>query len=239
MTERERHLSNEELVLAADGEGSAGGLAHYAACAACRERARAFDRAAAIYAESLEGAPGAPRRTAPLWAAAVAAGAALALVGWGLFPVPAGGPSARAALPNPVLTPGAAGPWTAQQLCAGGGAPEAQPPRALARRVFAAYGIPKPKPRAFEMDMLIAPELGGSLEARNLWPQPYGGGPWNARAKDALEDRLFELVCAGEIGLVQAQREIAEDWIASYRRRFATDDPLVVHMAFLKDEPWE
>jgi hypothetical protein len=52
----------------------------------------------------------------------------------------------------------------------------------------------------------------------NLWPQSFDTQPWNARMKDALENRLHALVCAGRLSLEQAQREIAADWIGAYGR---------------------
>jgi hypothetical protein len=36
-------------------------------------------------------------------------------------------------------------------------------------------------------------------DMRNLWLQSYAATLWNARVKDALEDRLRELVCDGTI----------------------------------------
>jgi hypothetical protein len=43
--------------------------------------------------------------------------------------------------------------------------------------------------------------------------------------KDCLEDRLHALVCAGQMPLDEAQRAIAEDWIAAYQR-YVTPEPL-------------
>jgi hypothetical protein len=71
-----------------------------------------------------------------------------------------------------------------------------------------------------EVDHLISLELGGSNDETNLWPQPYQGTDWNAHVKDQLENYLHAQVCAGNIALDQAQREIAKDWIASYKKRF-------------------
>src|SRR5205823_4516238 len=50
--------------------------------------------------------------------------------------------------------------------------------------------------------------------------------PWNARVKDQIENRLHDLVCSGELDLATAQREIASDWIAAYKKYFHTDVPL-------------
>jgi hypothetical protein len=42
--------------------------------------------------------------------------------------------------------------------------------------------------------------------------------PWNARVKDRLENRLHHLVVVGQVDLKTAQRDIAEDWIAAYKK---------------------
>jgi hypothetical protein len=68
--------------------------------------------------------------------------------------------------------------------------------------------------------------LGGADDIRNLWPEPYRSTAWNARVKDTLEERLHEMVCAGQLDLPTAQRDIATDWIAAYKKYFHTDRPL-------------
>ena len=83
-------------------------------------------------------------------------------------------------------------------------------------------------PRDYEVDYLITPALGGADDIRNLWPESYGAVVWNARVKDALEDRMRELVCSGQLDLATAQREIASDWIGSYKKYFHTERPLAV-----------
>jgi hypothetical protein len=65
---------------------------------------------------------------------------------------------------------------------------------------------------------------GGASSIRNLWLQPYSA-VWNAHVKDELEDRLHGLVCAGEVDLATAQREISRDWIGAYKKYFHTDKP--------------
>jgi hypothetical protein len=144
------------------------------------------------------------------------------------------------AVPDPRLTPGMAQPLTKADLCSLGEQRSAPPiPRAIAFKVFVAYGVTDPRPRAYELDYLIAPELGGTNDIRNLWPQPYQTVPWDAHAKDALEDHLYGLVCDGTLDLATAQKDIANDWIAAYRKYFRAQQPLPMHAAFLKDEPWE
>jgi len=142
--------------------------------------------------------------------------------------------------PDPRLTPGMTQPLTRADLCSAGNQDSAPAvPRAVALKVFEAYGVSDPRPRAYELDYLIAPELGGTNDIRNLWPQPYRTVSWDAHAKDALEDRLYELVCQGDVDLATAQRDVATDWIAAYKKYFHTDQPLAMHAAFLKDQPWE
>jgi len=94
--------------------------------------------------------------------------------------------------------------------------------------VFAEYGLAQAQPRAYEVDYLVTPALGGADDIRNLWPHS-DSSVWNARVKDALEDRLRDMVCDGSLDLADAQREIAVDWIGAYRKYFHTDRPLPGH----------
>jgi len=94
--------------------------------------------------------------------------------------------------------------------------------------VFAEYHVPQQqRGKEFQVDYLISPQLGGTAEIRNLWPQPYST-MWNAQAKDMLERRLHGMVCNGTMTLEQAQQELAGDWIESYKREFKTQAPLRV-----------
>ncbi len=83
--------------------------------------------------------------------------------------------------------------------------------------------------RTYELDALITPELGGTTEPENLWPQRYESPVWNARVKDELEQLLPKLVCSSRVDLAQAQQDIATDWVAAYKRYFKTDAPLQAH----------
>lgn len=141
--------------------------------------------------------------------------------------------------PDPTLTPGATAPVTEFEVCSiRSDSHDAAISPTVGRVVFAAYGIRDPQPGAYELDYLIAPELGGSAEVSNLWPQPYSEPVWSARVKDALEDHLHRLVCDGHVALRTAQHEIAEDWIAAYKKHFDTEIPISAHRQFVKDEPW-
>ena len=59
-----------------------------------------------------------------------------------------------------------------------------------------------------EYDHVIPLELGGANDVRNLWLEP-GKIP---NPKDAVENKLKALVCAGKVLLVEAQHRIAKDW---------------------------
>ena len=67
---------------------------------------------------------------------------------------------------------------------------------------------------------VIPLELGGApADPRNLWPEPRTSPDgWGADRKDELEFALNQLVCAGRLPLREAQRAMATDWIAAYRR---------------------
>ena len=129
-------------------------------------------------------------------------------------------------IPNARLTPGVAATANREGVCRESPPKNKVVPIAVRRRVFGAYGIDGADPGAYEVDYLITPALGGSDDIRNLWPQSYSATTWNARVKDALEDRLRELVCTGELDLATAQRDISRDWIAAYKRYFHTERPL-------------
>lgn len=82
------------------------------------------------------------------------------------------------------------------------------------------YGMaPRSYGRTIEIDHIVSLELGGSNDIANLYPEP-GSGTANYHVKDALENRLHRLVCAGTITLNSAQRDIASDWTKLYVRVF-------------------
>lgn len=99
-------------------------------------------------------------------------------------------------------------------------------PRELERAVLKEYGLGSAEVRAYEVDYLITPGLGGADDIHNLWPESNSATIWNAHVKDSLEDHLRDLVCRGEVDLATAQREIAVNWIEAYKKYFHTDRPL-------------
>jgi hypothetical protein len=133
------------------------------------------------------------------------------------------------ARPNPRLTPGALNPAVDQQdigetICTPGYSRTIRPPEEYTERLkrvgVRRYGYSDRRLRDYEEDHLVSLELGGSpTNPHNLWPQPHHViGGWGSYAKDRLENRLHTLVCRGRVPLAQAQREIASDWIAAYKR---------------------
>ncbi len=162
-------------------------------------------------------------------AAALLLGAAVAAGYHYWIPAAASRPALRSVpvfFPEPSLTPGAIATVNRDQICASSEPKNRAVPVALQHKVFEEYGIPGAEPRAYEVDYLITPALGGAEDIRNLWPQSYSSAVWNARVKDALEDRLHAMVCEGGLDLIAAQHDISSDWIAAYKKYFHTDEPL-------------
>jgi hypothetical protein len=126
-------------------------------------------------------------------------------------------------LPDPRCTPGAGDRAVTQAdigvtICRAGWTESVRPPESVTepekRAAMRAYGDRGPL-HDYEYDHLIPLELGGAPnDPRNLWPQP-GGSP---NPKDALENRLNALVCDHRLSLAAAQRAIAGNWVATYRR---------------------
>jgi len=124
-------------------------------------------------------------------------------------------------LPDAAMTPGAALDVSVADVCAPGYSKRVRNvPQAVKHEVYAEYGVRSHHPDEYEIDHLISLELGGSNARRNLWPQSFVTHPWNAHVKDELENELHRAICAHEISMGAAQREIAGDWIAAWRARF-------------------
>jgi hypothetical protein len=128
-------------------------------------------------------------------------------------------------LPDRACTSGAIDPVVTQAsiprtICRSGYTKNVRPPESVTvrekRASMAAYGD-HGSPHDYEYDHLVPLELGGARnDPRNLWPEP-GGVP---NPKDKVENRLRARVCAGALSLAAAQRQIAGDWVSTYRGLF-------------------
>lgn len=258
MLPEESHLTDQDLLRAADGElppdRAAQVAAHLYQCWSCRARKQEMEQSirdfvrfhrghldpmlpspvgsrALLKARMAELASAGQRAEGRWFSPALrrAAAAALFFVAIVAAGYHYGSPlffSRRVTLPEPALTPGAVATASREQVCNSLPPKNRVVPPSLQRQVFQEYGIPRAEPRAYEVDYLITPALGGADDIRNLWPQSYSATTWNAHVKDTLEDHLRELVCSGQLDLTTAQREISSNWIAAYRKYFHTDKPL-------------
>jgi len=130
-------------------------------------------------------------------------------------------------LPNPRFTPGATTGVAIGSICSMNDDEVVAPvPGGLQQRVFEEYGIAGAPAANYEVDYLITPGLGGADDIRNLWPEPRYDTEWNSFVKDQLEDYLHHAVCGGRVSLPVAQREIATNWIAAYKKYFHTERPV-------------
>jgi 5-methylcytosine-specific restriction endonuclease McrA len=120
-------------------------------------------------------------------------------------------------VPDPSLTPGAVLTTSRAVVCVSGYSSRVRDvPDSEKELAYARYGVAH-VPYAHEVDHLVSLELGGSNAITNLWPEPYAGR-WGARTKDALENRLHDLVCSGSMSLRYAQHIEATDWVSAYKR---------------------
>jgi hypothetical protein len=132
-------------------------------------------------------------------------------------------------LPNPLVTPGALNLAVTQAtifstICVSGYTRTIRPPESYTNRLkysqldsgynyrgdTSAYD--------YEEDHLVPLEVGGNpTSVKNLWPEPRNVF-WNASKKDALENKMHELVCGGSISLRAAQQVFMTNWIRGYQR---------------------
>jgi hypothetical protein len=150
--------------------------------------------------------------------------------------------TAMAAIPDHNLTPGATRRVSLDEVCSMAHEEVVSDvPAFLRQQVFREYGIANPRAEDYEVDYLIAPGLGGAEDIHNLWPEPATtSSTWNAHVKDALEERLHELVCTGKLDLATAQKAIASDWITAYKTYLGSQaeaDSSVALPAILEREP--
>ena len=120
-------------------------------------------------------------------------------------------------LPDPKLTPGSVLTTDKTIICQPGYSKSVRHTSGrLKHEVYQEYGINK-KGGHYEIDHLIPLSIGGADVRENLWPESRDTQPWNASAKDRLENYLHNGVCAGRIQVEEAQKAIASDWIGAYQ----------------------
>lgn len=127
----------------------------------------------------------------------------------------------RGPLPDPACTPGAvfAGAGTSTICVVGYTKTVRSVSTSMKKRGYAAYGIAYPPTTGtYEFDHLIPLELGGNNSMANLFPEAVATGTETRgfKEKDLVENYLHDEVCAGHIGLAQAQAQVAQDWVAVY-----------------------
>ena len=121
-------------------------------------------------------------------------------------------------LPDSKLTPGAAATTDSATICRPGYSESVRHTSGrLKHQVYAEYGINR-NAGHYEIDHLIPLGIGGADTRENLWPESRDTQPWNAGVKDRLENYLHREVCARRIGVEDAQKAIASDWIVAYRK---------------------
>ncbi len=127
----------------------------------------------------------------------------------------------RGALPDPTCTPGAVfNTATKAQICVSGYSTTVRDvPQSLWNKVFAEYGITVHSGATYEVDHLIPLEIGGSNDIKNLWPEAASPTP-GFHDKDRLENYLHRVVCSGSMSLSEAQKEIATDWLGTFKKFF-------------------
>ena len=132
-------------------------------------------------------------------------------------------------LPDPRCTPGAVNPKVTQAtiastICVSGYTSSIRPPENITEHEktasAAAYGYTGSMHTA-EYDHLVSLELGGDPnDPANLWVEPNDrpAATATANSKDVLENRLHDLVCAGQLSLAVAQQAIARNWVGAFQQ---------------------
>ncbi len=122
-------------------------------------------------------------------------------------------------LPDRACTPGSVfADATVEKICVSGYSKSVRSVSTkLRKQLFAAYSIVYPQVSgAYELDHLIPLAIGGDNSAANLFPEAAEPKP-GFKEKDVVEVYLQEQVCAGNVDLAAAQKQIAADWTAIYK----------------------
>lgn len=247
------HLSDRDLIMAADGELPAKlkleVSAHLDACWSCRERMRSLESTIAEFVRTrnndlnwqLPSAAG-PRallraRLAEAASRTKPAGSLLPRALWKIAPAAGvffavliavviifeASVSAEGPKPRAGLTPGETRPITIDEICN----------RPQAEGVSANVSEETRRKVFSEYGINAHPD---NFEVDYLITPELGGAEsirnlwpqpysarWNAHVKDKLEQRLHQLVCEGKVDLPTAQHDIAVDWIQAYKKYVGAD----------------
>ncbi|MFI1163222.1 hypothetical protein ACH4UM_06335 [Streptomyces sp. NPDC020801] len=130
-------------------------------------------------------------------------------------------------LPDPACQPGALNPDVTQStigstICVSGWTATVRPSSsyttALKKKQIVDYGYADTSTSDYEEDHFVPLELGGAPKSeQNLWPEPEYGSK-TAANKDTVENKLKKAVCAGSVGLSDAQDAIITDWTTALDR---------------------
>jgi hypothetical protein len=121
--------------------------------------------------------------------------------------------------PITVCTPGAYVHLSTAAVCATKDRPSL--PAVERRKILARYGLTTWTGRDGELDHLQPLFLGGTTDARNIWPEAQRPG----NPKDRLENYVRRRVCLRKpypMSVRTARREFLTDWRPWYRRYFAS-----------------
>jgi hypothetical protein len=124
------------------------------------------------------------------------------------------GPSRTTAtgLPDSTVTPGSIYSKDEQKVCTGQTQKRSVSEKTK-EEVYQKYKIFSKQKGQYEIDHLVALQLGGSNRSENLWPMTTP----QHDLKTKLDNKLKDLVCKQKtLQLAQAQIAVKTDWIAAY-----------------------
>jgi len=121
--------------------------------------------------------------------------------------------------PDRTISPGLAdSSVTLHVVCTQSTAARRNVSEASKKAVYAEYHVTYPQPAGmYEVDHIIPLTIGGSNDIKNLWLEAASPKP-GFHEKDVLENVMHRRVCSGQETLKQAQREMATDWYAAYKK---------------------
>jgi hypothetical protein len=135
----------------------------------------------------------------------------------GYAPV-SGATCALGVLPDPKCSPGAVQSTDAAAICTPGWASAHRDvPLPEWDQVFAEYGVTRHTSATYEVDHVVALEIGGSNDISNLYPES-AAGPLGYHVKDETENAAHDAVCSGRITLGYAQQQMATDWTVLFHQ---------------------